>query len=55
MLIGGTGTGKSHLAIAVARSCIRSGTRGRFYNVVDFVNRLEGETRTAGRVGLPIT
>jgi hypothetical protein len=29
------------LAIAIARSCIRSGARGRFYNVVDLVNRLE--------------
>ena len=45
VLIGGTGTGKSHLAIAIARSCIRSGARGRFYNVVDLVNRLETETR----------
>src|SRR5258706_237692 len=35
VLVGGTGTGKSHLAIAIARNCIRSGTRGRFYNVVD--------------------
>ena len=25
---GGTGTGKTHLAIAIARSCIRSGARG---------------------------
>ncbi len=38
--------GKTHLAIAIARSCIRSGARGRFYNVVDLVNRLETETRT---------
>ena len=41
----GAGTGKTHLAIAIARSCIRSGARGRFYNVVDLVNRLEIETR----------
>jgi DNA replication protein DnaC len=27
---GGTGTGKNHLAIAIAKSCIRSGARGRF-------------------------
>ena len=45
-----TGTGKTHLAIAIARSCIRSGSRGRFYNVVDLVNRLEIETRN-GRQG----
>ncbi len=47
VLIGGTGTGKSHLAIAIARSLIRNGTRGRFFNVVDLVNRLETETRGA--------
>src|SRR5204862_792143 len=50
VLVGGTGTGKSHLAIAIARNCIRSGARGRFYNVVDLVNRLETETRN-GRQG----
>ena len=38
------------MAIAIARSCIRSGARGRFYNVVDLVNRLEIETRN-GRQG----
>jgi DNA replication protein DnaC len=43
MLIGGTGTGKSHLAIAIARACIRGGARGRFYTVIDLVNRLESE------------
>jgi len=50
VLIGGTGTGKTHLAIAMARSCIRGGARGRFYNVVDLVNRLETEAR-GGRQG----
>jgi DNA replication protein DnaC len=50
VLIGGTGTGKTHLAIAIARSCIRGGARGRFYNVVDLVNRLETEAR-GGRQG----
>jgi len=50
VLIGGTGSGKTHLAIAIARSCIRAGARGRFYNVVDLVNRLEAEAR-AGRQG----
>jgi DNA replication protein DnaC len=48
VLIGGTG--KSHLAIAIARCCIRGGARGRFYAVVDLVNRLENEART-GRQG----
>ena len=50
VLIGGTGTGKSHLAIAIARACIRGGARGRFFTVVDLVNRLESEAR-AGRQG----
>ena len=50
VLVGGTGTGKSHLAIAIARACIRSGARGRFYTVVDLVNRLETEAR-GGRQG----
>jgi DNA replication protein DnaC len=50
VLIGGTGTGKTHLAIAIARACIRGGARGRFFNVVDLVNKLEAETR-AGRQG----
>jgi DNA replication protein DnaC len=45
VLVGGTGTGKSHLAIAIARALIRNGTRGRFFNVVDLVNRLEVEAR----------
>ncbi len=50
VLVGGTGTGKAHLTIAIARACIRSGSRGRFFNVVDLVNRLEAEGRT-GRQG----
>jgi DNA replication protein DnaC len=50
VLVGGTGTGKTHLAIAIARSCIRTGARGRFFNVVDLVNKLEAEAR-AGRQG----
>ena len=50
VLVGGTGTGKTHLAVAIARSCIRKGARGRCYNVVDLVNHLEAELR-AGRQG----
>jgi len=50
VLVGGTGTGKTHLAIAIARALIRNGARGRFFNVVDLVNRLEAEAR-AGRQG----
>src|SRR5262249_10349349 len=50
VLVGGTGTGKTHLAIAIARSCIRAGLRGRFFNTIDLDNRLEAEAR-AGRQG----
>jgi DNA replication protein DnaC len=50
VFVGGTGTGKSHLAVAIARSCIRAGARGRFHTAVDLVNRLEAEAR-AGRQG----
>jgi DNA replication protein DnaC len=50
VLVGGTGTGKTHLAVGIARSCIRGAARGRFFNVVDLVNKLEAEAR-AGRQG----
>ncbi|ARE39378.1 Mobile element protein [Rhodovulum sp. P5] len=45
VLIGGTGTGKTHLAVGIARACIRRGRRGRFFNVVDLVNKLDAEAR----------
>ncbi len=50
VLVGGTGSGKTHLATAIATNCIRSGARGRFFNVVDLVNHLEAEARD-GRAG----
>ena len=50
VLVGGTGTGKTHLAIAIARACIRDGARGRFFNIIDLVNKLEAESRS-GRQG----
>jgi DNA replication protein DnaC len=50
VLVGGTGTGKTHLAIAIARALIRDGRRGRFFNVVELVNKLAAEGR-AGRQG----
>jgi DNA replication protein DnaC len=43
ILVGGTGTGKTHLAVAMGRHAIRNGKRGRFFNLVDLVNRLEQE------------
>ncbi|CAN2536283.1 Insertion+sequence+IS5376+putative+ATP-binding+protein [Methylocapsa aurea] len=42
--------GKSHLSIAIARNCIRAGKRGRFFNTVELVTRLETEAR-GGRQG----
>lgn len=50
VLVGETGTGKTHLAISIAPSCIRAGARGRFFTTVDLVNRLEAEARS-GRQG----
>ena len=50
VLVGGTGTGKTHLALGITRSVIRSGKKARFFNVVDLVNRLEGEVKL-GRQG----
>ena len=50
IFIGGTGTGKTHLCIAVASAVIRAKARGRFYNLVDRVNQLEQE-KAAGRSG----
>lgn len=48
--VGGTGTGKTHLAIALASQAVRSGRKARFYNVVDLVNQLEQE-KAAGKLG----
>ena len=50
ILIGGTGTGKTHLAVALVRSWIRAGARGRFFNILELVNKLEQERRD-GRSG----
>jgi DNA replication protein DnaC len=51
VLIGGTGTGKSHLATALGVSGIsRWGKRVRFFSTVDLVNALEQE-KAAGKAG----
>lgn len=51
VLVGGTGTGKSHLATALALSGItRHGKRARFFSTVDLVNALEQE-KAQGRAG----
>jgi len=43
--IHGTGAGKSHLAIAIAPSCIRTGSSGRFFTTVD---RVKAKARIKG-------
>jgi DNA replication protein DnaC len=50
VFVGGTGTGKSHLATALARNVILQNKRARFYSVVDLVNQLDAEKRV-GRSG----
>ncbi|CAG1012323.1 partial Insertion sequence putative ATP-binding protein, partial [Burkholderiales bacterium] len=50
ILVGGTGTGKSHLATALGVAAIHLGKRVRFYNAVDLVNQLEREKRL-GKAG----
>jgi DNA replication protein DnaC len=50
VFVGGTGTGKTHLAIALARHVIQQGKRARFFSVVDLVNQLDAEKRE-GRAG----
>lgn len=55
--IGGTGTGKSHIAISIVRSVIRLGKKARFFNAVDLVNKLEAEVKLgrAGRIADSLT
>jgi DNA replication protein DnaC len=50
IFIGGTGTGKTHLATAIAAHSIRSEKRGRFFSVIDLVNKLEQE-KYLGKAG----
>lgn len=50
IFVGGTGSGKTHLAIAIASQAIKNLYRARFFNVVDLVNRLEAE-KLAGNAG----
>lgn len=50
IFIGGTGTGKTHLSIAIASHCVKQGRRGRFFSVIDLVNKLEQE-KELGKAG----
>lgn len=50
ILVGGTGTGKTHLATALGIAAIHAGKRVRFFNAVDLVNQLEKE-KQHGKAG----
>ncbi len=50
ILVGGTGTGKTHLATALAIAAIHRQKRVRFFNAVDLVNLLERE-KQLGKTG----
>jgi DNA replication protein DnaC len=50
ILVGGTGTGKTHLATAIGVSAVHHSKRIRFFNAVDLVNLLEKEKRD-GKAG----
>jgi DNA replication protein DnaC len=50
IFVGGTGTGKTHLAIALGVAAIHAGKRVRFFNGVDWVNQLERE-KQLGKAG----
>ena len=50
ILVGGTGTGKTHLATAIGIAAIHQGKRVRFYNAVDLVNQLDKE-KQLGKAG----
>jgi DNA replication protein DnaC len=50
VLVGGSGTGKTHLAVSIGLNLLRLKRKVRFYNVVDLVNLLEQE-RQSGKAG----
>ncbi len=52
ILIGGTGTGKTHIATALGIQLIQQQQRGRFFNAVDLINLLikEQEQHSQGRL-----
>ncbi len=50
IFVGGTGTGKTHVATAIGVAAIHQGKRVRFYNAVDLVSLLEKE-KLNGKAG----
>lgn len=57
VLVGGTGTGKTHLASAIVANCIRNGARARFFTAIELVNQLENEFKykNAGKLAEQLT
>ncbi len=57
ILVGGTGTGKTHLATAIGVAAIHLGKRLRFFNAVDLVNLLayEKQQNKAGNLARRLT
>src|SRR3954454_15538599 len=53
--IGGTGTGKTHICIAITANCVRRGARARFFHLNDLGNRLEARAGRAGRLADQLT
>jgi len=52
--VGGTGTGKTHLASPSRRSCIRAGSRGRFFTLSTWSIGSRPKGERVARDGLPI-
>lgn len=50
IFMGGSGTGKTHLAISIGFNLIKAGYKVRFWNLVDLVNELEKE-KESGKAG----
>jgi DNA replication protein DnaC len=51
VFIGGTGSGKSHLGVAIANHAVKAlNKRVRFFNVTELVNQLEAE-KASGKMG----
>jgi DNA replication protein DnaC len=52
VLIGGPGTGKTHLAIAIGTSLVKLKLKVKFFNLVDLANSLEKEadSNTTGKI-----
>ena len=52
ILVGGTGTGKTHIAIALGTTLINNGKKARFFNAVDLINALikEQAEGNAGKI-----